>query len=109
VLNLFLLLFTHVQVRRRVARVLGRGPRLQKKLGEVVYKGHDSYQLMVALQLGIRHTVGRIERPRTARDSGAVEPRGAAGRASKGMAAAELKELMKETVKITFPSCGRWV
>ena len=92
-----------------MARVLGRGPRLQKKMGEVVYKGHDSYQLMVALQLGIRHTVGRIERPRTARDSGAVDLGPAAGGVPKAVAAAELKELMKERSKITFPSCGRWV
>ena len=36
-----------------------RGPRLQKKLGEVVYKGNPSYALMANLQLGIRYSVGR--------------------------------------------------
>jgi hypothetical protein len=36
-------------------RLIGRrGPRLQTKLGQVVYKGHNSYQLMLDLQLGIR-------------------------------------------------------
>lgn len=39
--------------------MLRRGPRLQKKLGEVVYKGHYSYSLMLELQLGIRYSVGR--------------------------------------------------
>lgn len=57
----------HRQVRQRlnsVARVLRRGPRLQKKLGEVVYKGHFSYSLMLELQLGIRYSVGRGLWPR---------------------------------------------
>jgi hypothetical protein len=53
-----------LQVRRRVQRVLRRGPRMQKKLGEVVYKGHYSYSLMLELQLGIRYSVGRVLRPR---------------------------------------------
>jgi hypothetical protein len=48
-----------------VQRVLRRGPRLQKKLGEVVYKGHYSYSLMLELQLGIRYSVGRALRPRS--------------------------------------------
>jgi 1-phosphatidylinositol-4-phosphate 5-kinase len=42
---------------------------MQKKLGEVVYKGHYSWELMIALQLGIRYSVGRPEhmsRPSTA-------------------------------------------
>ncbi|WIA13706.1 hypothetical protein OEZ85_007259 [Tetradesmus obliquus] len=54
------------KVRRRVQRVLRRGPRMQKKLGEVVYKGHYSYSLMLELQLGIRYSVGRALRPRGA-------------------------------------------
>jgi hypothetical protein len=37
---------------------------MQKKLGEVVYKGHYSYSLMLELQLGIRYSVGRVLRPR---------------------------------------------
>lgn len=40
-------------------RVLRRGPRMQKKLGEVVYKGNPSYAIMANLQLGIRYSVGR--------------------------------------------------
>eukprot|EP00775_Hariotina_reticulata_P005077 gene5077-5318_t len=43
-------------VRQRVQRVLRRGPRMQKKMGEVVYKGHYSYSLMLELQLGISPT-----------------------------------------------------
>lgn len=38
---------------------------MQKKLGEVVYKGHCSYTLMLELQLGIRYSVGRSLRPRS--------------------------------------------
>lgn len=53
------------QVKRRMQKVLRRGPRLQKKLGEVVYKGHYSYNLMLELQLGIRYSVGRSLRPRS--------------------------------------------
>lgn len=40
-------------------RVLRRGPRMQKKMGEVVYKGNPSYAIMANLQLGIRYSVGR--------------------------------------------------
>jgi len=40
-------------------RVLRRGPRMQKKMGEVVYKGNPSYVIMANLQLGIRYSVGR--------------------------------------------------
>jgi hypothetical protein len=57
------------QVRARMARVLRRGPRLQTKLGEVVYKGHYSYSLMLELQLGIRYTVGRGLWPRPSHGS----------------------------------------
>jgi hypothetical protein len=32
---------------------------MQKKLGEVVYKGNPSYAIMANLQLGIRYSVGR--------------------------------------------------
>eukprot|EP00878_Enallax_costatus_P036884 GHUV01041469.1.p1 GENE.GHUV01041469.1~~GHUV01041469.1.p1 ORF type:complete len:227 (-),score=58.49 GHUV01041469.1:62-742(-) len=52
------------QAKRRIQKVLRRGPRMQKKLGEVVYKGHYSYTLMLELQLGIRYSVGRSLRPR---------------------------------------------
>lgn len=42
-------------VGQRVRRlILRKPPRHQMKLGEVVYKGHNSYQLMLNLQLGIR-------------------------------------------------------
>jgi hypothetical protein len=37
---------------------------MQKKMGEVVYKGHYSYSLMLELQLGIRYSVGRALSPR---------------------------------------------
>eukprot|EP00878_Enallax_costatus_P012911 GHUV01013483.1.p1 GENE.GHUV01013483.1~~GHUV01013483.1.p1 ORF type:complete len:608 (+),score=218.88 GHUV01013483.1:178-2001(+) len=52
------------KAKRRIQKVLRRGPRMQKKLGEVVYKGHYSYTLMLELQLGIRYSVGRSLRPR---------------------------------------------
>jgi hypothetical protein len=55
----FLLSATFMQVRRHMQRVLRRGPRMQKKLGEVVYKGNPSYAIMANLQLGIRYSVGR--------------------------------------------------
>jgi hypothetical protein len=48
-----------LQVRRHMQRVLRRGPRMQKKMGEVVYKGNPSYAIMANLQLGIRYSVGR--------------------------------------------------
>jgi hypothetical protein len=55
----FLLSATLMQVRRHMQRVLRRGPRMQKKMGEVVYKGNPSYAIMANLQLGIRYSVGR--------------------------------------------------
>eukprot|EP00850_Spirogloea_muscicola_P023457 SM000358S13182 [mRNA] locus=s358:6526:10380:- [translate_table: standard] len=36
-----------------------RSAREVKRLGETIYKGHRSYDLMLSLQLGIRYTVGR--------------------------------------------------
>ncbi|XP_039010841.1 phosphatidylinositol 4-phosphate 5-kinase 5-like [Hibiscus syriacus] len=34
-------------------------PKLGKRQGESIYKGHRNYELMLNLQLGIRHSVGR--------------------------------------------------
>ncbi|GAB4851746.1 Phosphatidylinositol 4-phosphate 5-kinase 4 [Ancistrocladus abbreviatus] len=36
-----------------------RIPRVGKKPGEIITKGHKNYELMLNLQLGIRHAVGR--------------------------------------------------
>jgi 1-phosphatidylinositol-4-phosphate 5-kinase len=35
------------------------------KLGETIYKGHRSYDLMLNLQLGIRHSVQQVARKPT--------------------------------------------
>jgi hypothetical protein len=108
---------------------------MQKKLGEVVYKGHYSWELMIALQLGIRYSVGRPEhmsRPSTAlkaalkgsfigpssssRDGGGAAAAAAAapGTASGvtlvggGPAGPPLPlPSFGAAVKFAFPSCGR--
>jgi hypothetical protein len=46
------------RVRRRVRKVLMREPRLQRRMGELIYKGHASHDLMLNLQLGIRYSAG---------------------------------------------------
>ncbi|KAL3755164.1 hypothetical protein ACJRO7_002251 [Eucalyptus globulus] len=38
-------------------------PKTGKKQGETIYKGHKNYELMLNLQLGIRHSVGRAAPP----------------------------------------------
>ncbi|CAI5493338.1 unnamed protein product [Closterium sp. Naga37s-1] len=42
-----------------------RGPtrRAGRKAGELIYKGHRSYDLMTAIQLGLRHSTGRATPP----------------------------------------------
>ncbi|GAB2295604.1 Phosphatidylinositol 4-phosphate 5-kinase 4 [Dionaea muscipula] len=40
-----------------------RIPRVGKKPGEIITKGHKNYELMLNLQLGIRHAVGRQAPP----------------------------------------------
>ncbi|CAI5458871.1 unnamed protein product [Closterium sp. Yama58-4] len=42
-----------------------RGPtrRAGRKAGELIYKGHRSYDLMTAIQLGLRHSTGRSTPP----------------------------------------------
>ncbi|PKI50850.1 hypothetical protein CRG98_028757, partial [Punica granatum] len=40
-----------------------RIPKNVKKQGETIYKGHKNYELMLNLQLGIRHSVGRAPPP----------------------------------------------
>lgn len=72
----------------RVRRVLRRTPRLQKKMGELIYKGHHSHSLMLCLQLGIRYSSGRGLAPHMA-GSGVVRA-----------------EDFKERVKVLFPSAG---
>jgi len=42
------------KIRRLLNRDREKGP------GEVIYKGHSSYELMMNLQLGIQHSAGRI-------------------------------------------------
>ncbi|KAH9310421.1 hypothetical protein KI387_025456 [Taxus chinensis] len=37
-----------------------RHPKERKRQGEIIYKGHRNYDLMLNLQLGIRYTVGKI-------------------------------------------------
>ncbi|KAK8371056.1 hypothetical protein V6Z12_A01G219000 [Gossypium hirsutum] len=36
-----------------------KAPKLEKRQGETISKGHRNYELMLNLQLGIRHSVGR--------------------------------------------------
>lgn len=47
------------KIRRLLNRDREKGP------GEVIYKGHSSYDLMMNLQLGIQYSVGRINTQRT--------------------------------------------
>uniref|UniRef100_A0ACD5YIX1 Uncharacterized protein n=1 Tax=Avena sativa TaxID=4498 RepID=A0ACD5YIX1_AVESA len=42
-----------------------RAPKPGKKQGETISKGHRNYELMLNLQLGIRHAVGRQSAPNT--------------------------------------------
>ncbi|GAB4843937.1 Phosphatidylinositol 4-phosphate 5-kinase 4 [Ancistrocladus abbreviatus] len=53
-----------------------RIPKVGKKPGEIITKGHKNYELMLNLQLGIRHAVGR-RAPPTSLDlkSSAFDPR----------------------------------
>ncbi|GAB2267138.1 Phosphatidylinositol 4-phosphate 5-kinase 4 [Dionaea muscipula] len=44
-----------------------RIPKVGKKPGEIITKGHKNYELMLNLQLGIRHAVGR-QAPQTSLD-----------------------------------------
>eukprot|EP00793_Prasinoderma_coloniale_P007021 PRCOL_00006873-RA len=46
--------------RKKGKRMLYTSLSGNERLGETVYKGHRSYELMVNLQLGIRHSVGRL-------------------------------------------------
>lgn len=55
-------------VAQRVKRLVRRNPRFQTKLGEVVYKGHHSFELMLSLQLGLRYSVGKMLRPSSSKD-----------------------------------------
>eukprot|EP00250_Pteridium_aquilinum_P018594 c24131_g4_i1 orf=168-2762(-) len=45
---------------RRWQRRPSREPREPKRPGETIFKGHQSYDLMLNLMLGIRYTVGKI-------------------------------------------------
>lgn len=46
--------------RKKDKRLLYSSLSGNERLGETVFKGHRSYELMVNLQLGIRHSVGRV-------------------------------------------------
>eukprot|EP00210_Caulerpa_lentillifera_P002864 g2735.t1 len=48
----------------KIKRLLNRDR--EKGPGEVIYKGHSSYDLMMNLQLGIQYSVGRINTQRSA-------------------------------------------
>jgi len=69
----------------RIKRLLNRDR--EKGPGEVIYKGHSSYDLMMNLQLGIQYSVGRIN---TQRSSG------------KGLSS----EYFAQKTKIMFPRRG---
>jgi 1-phosphatidylinositol-4-phosphate 5-kinase len=47
-----------VEKRRRLRRMRRR----QVRLGETIYKGHRSYDLMLNLQLGIRYTITTLNK-----------------------------------------------
>lgn len=47
----------------RTPRCMRGPPRPGKKQGETISKGHKNYELMLNLQLGIRHAVGRQSAP----------------------------------------------
>lgn len=52
-----------MQTKRRLRR---RGKRRQENMGETIFKGHRSYDLMLNLQLGIRYTLttlSKVSRP----------------------------------------------
>ncbi|ESW34790.1 hypothetical protein PHAVU_001G181400 [Phaseolus vulgaris] len=60
-------LISEVVLNNMFSSMSRRARRLQKKLaketkrpGEIIIKGHRSYDLMLSLQLGIRYTVGKI-------------------------------------------------
>jgi hypothetical protein len=107
------------KVRQRMRRALGRkGPRLQLKMGEVVYKGHYSYELMNQLQLGIRYSVGHTvaRRPSVAAagqlpGSGGGGGGGAPGGSGGGGGAPGEEppvgpQDFAGKLKVFFPSCG---
>ncbi|GAB4813493.1 hypothetical protein N2152v2_000539 [Parachlorella kessleri] len=51
---------------QRKRRLRRRGKRRQESMGETIYKGHRSYDLMLNLQLGIRYTLttlSKVPRP----------------------------------------------
>lgn len=51
----------HIDRRRRLlSSVVNRRRRRDDRLGETVYKGHRSYDLMLNLQLGIRYTITQL-------------------------------------------------
>jgi hypothetical protein len=80
-------------------RALGRkGPRLQLKMGEVVYKGHYSYELMNQLQLGIRYSVGRTaaRRPALAAALAAALAGGGGGAAATAAAALQQQQWQQQ-------------
>jgi 1-phosphatidylinositol-4-phosphate 5-kinase len=102
------------KVRQRMRRALGRkGPRLQLKMGEVVYKGHYSYELMNQLQLGIRYSVGHTV---ARRPSVAAAPSSSGGGAAAGTPSPPPGSPGEEPpiapadfagkLKVFFPSCG---
>ncbi|CAL9206464.1 unnamed protein product [Musa hybrid cultivar] len=49
----------------RIQQPIKWTPREMKKQGEAISKGHKNYELMLNLQLGIRHAVGRLPEPKT--------------------------------------------
>ncbi|ONM19842.1 Phosphatidylinositol 4-phosphate 5-kinase 6 [Zea mays] len=49
----------------RTSSCMRTPPRPGKKQGETISKGHRNYELMLNLQLGIRHAVGRQSAPNT--------------------------------------------
>ena len=64
------------RLRRRVKKALGIGKKLQKKQGQLLYKGLPGYELMSRLQLGIRYSVSisnQLEQSRLDKGVGVVD------------------------------------
>lgn len=45
---------------RRRRRTMKREAKVAAPIGQTIFKGHPSYDLMISLQLGIRYSVGRV-------------------------------------------------
>lgn len=51
------------ELARTLGRPASRGPRKGSRPGDTVFKGHHSYDLVINLQLGVRHTLSTLALP----------------------------------------------